>query len=322
MKDEVVEVKTMKSFEKCTVLGKELTMYGSLEEPLFLAKDVAEWIEYSKTSNGSYNVAKLLMSVDEDEKIKSLCNVINCNINGGNTTSSDITSSNSASKMRNTQEMWFLTENGLYEVLMQSRKPIAKSFKKEVKRILKELRLKGETKMEPIQPRKTEAELRNEIRAMVNEKLKIETEKLKAETEKLRLETEKIKAENFGRLHNAMYWKHLADENMNDRYKHDLFIAYSTKEMAGEFVLQPPSEESAVAEITDDEATYSATEVGNMLGISANKVGSIANELKIKSPSYGKFFTQKARYSDKFVVVFRYNQKGIDNIKEYLSKQA
>lgn len=38
------------------------------------------------------------------------------------------------------QEMWFLTEDGLYEVLMQSRKPIAKEFKKEVKRILKKIR--------------------------------------------------------------------------------------------------------------------------------------------------------------------------------------
>ena len=31
------------------------------------------------------------------------------------------------------REMWFLTEQGLYEVLFQSRKPIAKAFKKEVK---------------------------------------------------------------------------------------------------------------------------------------------------------------------------------------------
>ena len=30
------------------------------------------------------------------------------------------------------RKMWFLTENGLYEVLMQSRKPIAKDFKKKV----------------------------------------------------------------------------------------------------------------------------------------------------------------------------------------------
>ena len=42
----------------------------------------------------------------------------------------------------------FLTENGLYEVLMQSRKPIAKKFKKEVKNILHEIRLNGEYKVE------------------------------------------------------------------------------------------------------------------------------------------------------------------------------
>ena len=39
--------------------------------------------------------------------------------------------------------MWFLTEDGLFEVLMQSRKPIAKQFKKEVKKILKQIRLTG-----------------------------------------------------------------------------------------------------------------------------------------------------------------------------------
>nr|DAG21402.1 MAG TPA: antirepressor protein [Caudoviricetes sp.] len=39
--------------------------------------------------------------------------------------------------------MNMLTENGLYEVLMQSRKPIAKQFKKEVKEILKTIRKHG-----------------------------------------------------------------------------------------------------------------------------------------------------------------------------------
>lgn len=41
------------------------------------------------------------------------------------------------------REMWFLTEDGLYEVLMQSRKPIAKEFKREVKQILKTIRKHG-----------------------------------------------------------------------------------------------------------------------------------------------------------------------------------
>lgn len=43
------------------------------------------------------------------------------------------------------QESWFITEYGLYEVLMLSRKPIAKQWKKEVKKILKQIRLTGGT---------------------------------------------------------------------------------------------------------------------------------------------------------------------------------
>ena len=95
------------------VLGKEFHIYGTIEEPLFLAKDVAKWIEHS-------DVHKMLQSVDDDEKGRN-----NVPTPGGE------------------QECWFLTENGLYEVLMLSRKPIAKKFKKEVKRILHDLRLNG-----------------------------------------------------------------------------------------------------------------------------------------------------------------------------------
>ena len=74
------------------VLGKDFHIYGTVEEPLFLAKDVAEWIEYSKRSDGSYQVGQMLKTVDEDEKIIAVNNV-----NGG-------------------REQWFLTEDGLYEL--------------------------------------------------------------------------------------------------------------------------------------------------------------------------------------------------------------
>lgn len=70
----------------------------------------------------------MLGKIDEDEKRLLLCELSNVY---------------STSKARNTQEMWFLTEDGLYEVLMQSRKPIAKMFKKEVKLILKQIRQTG-----------------------------------------------------------------------------------------------------------------------------------------------------------------------------------
>lgn len=107
--------------KKETVLEQEFTVYGTAEEPLFLAKDVAKWIDYSKTSEGFYNVSKMLMNVDEDEKVT-------------------ITISNSEGKPHSQS---FLTENGLYEVLMLSRKPVAKQFKKEVKKILHEIRTTG-----------------------------------------------------------------------------------------------------------------------------------------------------------------------------------
>ncbi len=100
--------------EQREILGKQLTMYGDFEEPLFLAKEVANWIDYSES-----NVSKMLSNIDDDEK----------------TTRTIITSGSNYQT-----QAWFLTEDGLYEVLMQSRKPIAKQFKKEVKTLLKNIR--------------------------------------------------------------------------------------------------------------------------------------------------------------------------------------
>lgn len=92
------------------VLGFDFKVYGDADNPLFLAKDVAKWIEHNKPS-------EMILNVDNDEKLKAII-----------------------SHSGQSREMWFLTEDGLYEVLMQSRKPIAKEFKKKVKEILKELR--------------------------------------------------------------------------------------------------------------------------------------------------------------------------------------
>ena len=101
------------------VLGKTFSVYGDFENPLFLAKDVAEWIEHS-------NVTSMLASIDDEEKL-----VIepskDCLV---------------GSFQANTKYS-FLTEDGLYEVLMLSRKPFAKLFKKEVKKILHSIRTNG-----------------------------------------------------------------------------------------------------------------------------------------------------------------------------------
>uniref|UniRef100_UPI003FEDBC55 phage antirepressor n=1 Tax=Fusobacterium mortiferum TaxID=850 RepID=UPI003FEDBC55 len=99
--------------EQREVLGKEFKIYGDFENPLFKANDVAQWIEHS-------NVSRMLESIGDTEKVK-------CEIG----------------TLTNSYSAWFLTEDGLYEVLMQSRKPIAKAFKKEVKIILKTIRQNG-----------------------------------------------------------------------------------------------------------------------------------------------------------------------------------
>ena len=119
---------------KQEVLGKEFKMYGTIEEPLFLAKDVAEWIEHT-------DLSRMVNLVDEEEKLKRTLYVSGQN-----------------------REMWFLTEDGLYEVLMQSRKPIAKQFKKKVKEILKSLRL---NKIEMVN-KTTQPAIDNQINDMVN----------------------------------------------------------------------------------------------------------------------------------------------------------
>ena len=49
--------------ETATILGKEFVIYGTIQNPWFKAKDVAEWIEYDAS-----NINKLISSVDEDEK--------------------------------------------------------------------------------------------------------------------------------------------------------------------------------------------------------------------------------------------------------------
>lgn len=97
------------------LLGHKFTVYGTAENPLFLAKEVAEVLNYSES-----NSSKLTNLVESDEKVRNIITTL-----GGN------------------QEVWFLTEDGLYEVLMQSRKPIAKEFKKGVKEILKSIRKTG-----------------------------------------------------------------------------------------------------------------------------------------------------------------------------------
>ncbi len=147
-------MKELKMIQKQEILGKPLTLYGNFENPLFLAKEVADWIEHS-------NVSVMLQSIDDDEKELHQIGTLN-----------------------NAYSAWFLTEYGVYEVLMQSRKPIAKQFKKEVKAVLKSIRKYGsymtsETLEQAILNPDTIIQLVETLKQQKQEKEKLKTENLK-----------------------------------------------------------------------------------------------------------------------------------------------
>ncbi|WP_456098066.1 phage antirepressor [Porphyromonas sp.] len=106
----VAMLRTPTVLKQTELLGQQFAVYGTPQEPLFKAQEVASMLSLK-------NVSDMIQRVDEEERSK-----LNLGRQG---------------------ETWMLTENGLYEVLMQSRKPIAKSFKKGVKSILKEIRTNG-----------------------------------------------------------------------------------------------------------------------------------------------------------------------------------
>ena len=81
---------------------KQLDVYFSLDNPLFLASDVANMIDYSEG-----NTWKMLEMCEQDEKL-NLPLVV-------------------AGQRRSVS---FVTENGLYNILSQSRKPIARKWRR------------------------------------------------------------------------------------------------------------------------------------------------------------------------------------------------
>jgi len=98
--------------------GLNIQVYGTYEEPLFKSKDIGELLGIEK-------IRKTIENLDAS------CKVLRGAPTGGGL-----------------QEQWFLTEDGLYEVLFISRKPIAKQFRVWVRNIIKEIRLNGKYELE------------------------------------------------------------------------------------------------------------------------------------------------------------------------------
>lgn len=199
-------------------------------EPWFVAADVCKALDIA-------NVGNALARLDDDEK--GSIRLTDVTPNGGNPNVS------------------IVNEPGLYALILGSRKPEAKAFKRWITHeVIPAIRKNGAY----------------------------------------------IIPEALGDLHErdiSLKRAELLERIAGDytgTYR-QILQAYATRELTGDFVLPLPVLERK---------TYSAREIGEMLGVSKNVVGKLANSNNLKTDAYGKWFADKSPYSNKEVQSFRY----------------
>lgn len=106
---------------------------------------------------------------------------------------------------------------------------------------------------------------------------------------------------------NLLYKIAMATESQSSAQS---MLALAAKELTGEMTIPVMKRKE-----------YSATEVGEKLGISAQKVGKIANQLGIKAEQpgqnrFGRWANSKSRYSDKEVAQWLYSEDGLNAIRK------
>ncbi len=126
-------------------LHTDITIKGTYEDPLFRASDVGLILDIKFIHNS-------IKDFDNDEKVSRRTLTL-----GG------------------PQEVFFLTELGLYRLLGQSRKPIAREFQKWIAKVIKEIRLTGKYELEK-QLKEKEEEIK--IKNQEIEKISLENERL------------------------------------------------------------------------------------------------------------------------------------------------
>ena len=89
-------------------------------------------------------------------------------------------------------------------------------------------------------------------------------------------------------------------------------VSVATEMLAGKEILPRPQTEKL----------YSATEIGQELGVSANRIGRLAERHGLKTVEYGVFVLDKSPYSAKQVSSFRYNEKGRETLRELLQAEG
>lgn len=219
-------------------------------EPWLVGKDVALALGYSDTSDA------LKKHVDPEDKLTRRF----------------------ADSGQN-REMYIINESGLYSLVLSSKLPGAKKFKRWVtSEVLPSIRKTGHYTAKPM----------------------TEYQQMMAETRR-----------RNARVQSARILTQLAKQYHGTTYE-QVLNAHATKELTGEYLLPLPQLEAK---------TYSAEEIWKILGISSNKVGTLANQNELKNDEYGQWFKDKAKWSNKEVPSFRYYENVIPILRGILDRE-
>lgn len=207
-------------------------------EPYFVGKDVAEILGYERATKAISD------HVDEEDK-------------------DEVPIQDSIGRMQKTP---IINESGLYSLILSSKLPTAKKFKRWVtSEVLPSIRKTGTYTLPKEKPNK-----------------------IKEQEVEARLRNARVRESN-------QYLKIAAQLNIPE-YKY-ILQSKAAETLAGVPIL--PMQEA-------ERKTYSATEIGNMFGVSANRIGKLANANGLKTEQYGKLFYSKSGYSVKEVETWRY----------------
>lgn len=219
-------------------------------EPWFVAADVCRALE---VANPSQAVARL----DDDER--AMFNIGRSEATGGG------------------GETNIINEPGLYSLVLGSRKPEARAFKRWITHeVIPAIRKTGSYSTDRVP----------------DDKL------LRAQAMHLNAKTRQFKA----------IMSAIGDKSNLSQIAVEVFGLRSIEQVYGVDV---------GSALPVHERTYSATDVGARLGISANRVGKIANSNGLKTDEYGIWVMDKSRHSNKEVSSFRYNENGVATIERF-----
>lgn len=250
------------------IMSKEITVFNKEEfgeirsvkindEPWFAGKDVAVALKYS-------NPQKAIRDhVDEEDK----------------TVNESFTVNGTALQLIN--------ESGVYSLILRSRKPEAKDFKRWVtSEVLPSIRKTGVYHLSPSQ----------QISQMREERLRGKLS-LEREKEKNRLDKERF-----------AYLRELRNTTKDEYERRVIFCEMATI-AAGRPILP----------LKENSKTYSAEEIGKMAGgITANMVGRIANANNLKNSQFGIWRTSVVNGTER--QHFEYYDAVISEIKKHIEE--